>query len=239
MDLIRDLISLGRNAREESKIKVRQPISEVIIDGKNKNLIADLTSLIEEELNVKKVTFTTDLNNYMNFIVKPNFKVVGKVLGSKIKEFTEVLSKLTLEEVNSLNNGQNITVSISGEDFEVTKEMVDIRYSSKEGFDVATENNNFIILNTTLTTELIEEGIARELVSKVQNLRKEKDFNIVDRICLYYKTDEEAKEAIQHFEEFIKNETLSLELIEKENLSYQIDLNGHEATIDVEQVKNI
>ena len=117
--------------------------------------------------------------------------------------------------------------------------MVDIRYSSKEGFDVATENNNFIILNTTLTTELIEEGIARELVSKVQNLRKEKDFNIVDRICLYYKTDEEAKEAIQHFEEFIKNETLSLELIEKENLSYQIDLNGHEATIDVEQVKNI
>ena len=239
MDLIRDLISLGRNAREESKIKVRQPISEVIIDGKNKNLIADLTSLIEEELNVKTVTFTTDLNNYMNFIVKPNFKVVGKVLGSKIKEFTEVLSKLTLEEVNSLNNGQNITVSISGEDFEVTKEMVDIRYSSKEGFDVATENNNFIILNTTLTTELIEEGIARELVSKVQNLRKEKDFNIVDRICLYYKTDDEAKEAIQHFEEFIKNETLSLELIEKENLSYQIDLNGHEATIDVEQVKNI
>ena len=239
MDLIRDLISLGRNAREESKIKVRQPISEVIIDGKNKNLIADLTSLIEEELNVKKVTFTTDLNNYMNFIVKPNFKVVGKVLGSKIKEFTEVLSKLTLEEVNSLNNGQNITVSISGEDFEVTKEMVDIRYSSKEGFDVATENNNFIILNTTLTTELIEEGIARELVSKVQNLRKEKDFNIVDRIRLYYKTDDEAKEAIQHFEEFIKNETLSLELIEKENISYQIDLNGHEATIDVEQVKNI
>lgn len=239
MDLIRDLISLGRNAREESKIKVRQPISEVIIDGKNKNLIADLTSLIEEELNVKKVTFTTDLNNYMNFIVKPNFKVVGKVLGSKIKEFTEVLSKLTLEEVNSLNNGQNITVSISGEDFEVTKEMVDIRYSSKEGFDVATENNNFIVLNTTLTTELIEEGIARELVSKVQNLRKEKDFNIVDRIRLYYKTDDEAKEAIQHFEEFIKNETLSLELIEKENISYQIDLNGHEATIDVEQVKNI
>lgn len=239
MDLIRDLISLGRNAREESKIKVRQPISEVIIDGKNKNLIADLTSLIEEELNVKKVTFTMDLNNYMNFIVKPNFKVVGKVLGSKIKEFTEVLSKLTLEEVNSLNNGQNITVSISGEDFEVTKEMVDIRYSSKEGFDVATENNNFIILNTTLTTELIEEGIARELVSKVQNLRKEKDFNIVDRIRLYYKTDDEAKEAIQHFEEFIKNETLSLELIEKENLSYQIDLNGHETTIDVEKIKNI
>ena len=117
--------------------------------------------------------------------------------------------------------------------------MVDIRYSSKEGFDVATENNNFIILNTTLTTELIEEGIARELVSKVQNLRKEKDFNIVDRIRLYYKTDDEAKEAIQHFEEFIKNETLSLELIEKENLSYQIDLNGHETTIDVEKIKNI
>lgn len=96
MDLIRDLISLGRNAREESKIKVRQPISEVIIDGKNKNLIADLTSLIEEELNVKKVTFTTDLNNYMNFIVKPNFKVVGKVLGSQNKRIYRSIIEINI-----------------------------------------------------------------------------------------------------------------------------------------------
>ena len=239
MDLIRDLISLGRNAREESKIKVRQPISEAIIDGHNESLISDLVGLIEEELNVKKVTFTTDLNNYMNFTVKPNFKVVGSILGPKMKDFTNALLNLNVDEINKLNNNENIKVVLSGEDFEVTKEMVDIRYSSKEGFDVTMENNNFIILNTTLTTDLIEEGIAREIVSKVQNLRKEKDFNITDRIKLYYSSDEEVKIAIMHYEEFIKNETLALEIILKDNLEYQVDLNSHEATIDVEQVKNI
>jgi len=238
MDLVRDLISLGRNARETTKIKVRQPISEVIIDGNHEQLISDLVSLIEEELNVKNVIFTTNLNNYMNFLVKPNFKVVGSVLGPKIKEFTNVLSNLTNEQITKLNNNENITVKLENEDFEVTKDMVDIRYSSKEGFDVTMENNNFVILNTTLTTELIEEGIAREIVSKVQNLRKEKDFNITDRINLYYNSDNEVETSINNFEEFIKNETLSLEIIKKDNLENKVDLNGHEAYIDVE-VKDI
>ena len=85
MDLVRNLISLGRNAREEVKIKVRQPISEALIDGKDKELIGDLEELIKEELNVKKITYINDLSTYMNFEVKPNFKLVVNIFGPKIK----------------------------------------------------------------------------------------------------------------------------------------------------------
>ena len=236
MDLVRDLISLGRNVREEVKIKVRQPISEALIDGKNRELISDLIPLIKEELNVKNVTFIDDLNEYMTFTVKPNFKEVGKTLGSKIKDFTNALSNLSIDEVNKLNNGDNITINLDGE-FIVEPNMVDIRYNAKEGFDVATLNSNFIILNTTLTKELILEGIAREMISKVQNMRKDKDFNIVDRIELYYSSDSEVDEAVDSFNEFIKNETLAISITKKDNLKDSFDLNGHETFIDVEKIK--
>ena len=235
MDLVRDLISLGRNAREDVKIKVRQPISEVIIDGKNEKLIHDLVPLIEEELNVKKVTFVSDLSNYMNFEVKPNFKVCGKLLGSNIKVFQEKLTNLTDDEINSLENGKNITIKINSEELVVTPDMVELRVSSKDGFNASHEGNLFIILNTKLDDKLIEEGIARELVSKVQNLRKESNFNIIDRINLYYQSDELVEQSINDFEEFIKKETLAISIEKSESVDKELDLNGHNIKIKIER----
>lgn len=234
MDLVRDLISLGRNAREEVKIKVRQPISEIIIDGKNKELIGDLTDLIKEELNVKNVVFENDLSKYMNFTIKPNFKVCGKMFGKEINNYAKMLSTLTDEDVNKLQNGNTIIAAFNGENIEITKEMVDIRIESKEGFDAAKENNNFIILNTTLTEDLINEGIVRELVSKVQNLRKVKDFDVADRITLYYDGDIES--IISEFTDYIKKETLSVDIVKKEDLSENFNLNGIDVKLDVEKV---
>ena len=237
MDLVRHLISLGRNIREEVKIKVRQPLSEALIDAKNKDMIDDLTPLIMEELNVKEVLYIEDLSNYMNFTVKPNFKEVGKVLGPKIKEFQTVLQNLSNEEITKLRNNENITIKLANEDFEVNKDMVLITSVSKEGFDVALEDNDFIILNTELTKELVNEGIAREFVSKVQNLRKQKDFDIVDRINIYYSSDSLVNDSLDEFKEFIKNETLAIEIIRKD-IGEEFDLNGHKALIDVEKVES-
>ena len=236
MDLVRHLISLGRNIREEVKIKVRQPISEALIDAKNKDLISDLTPLIMEELNVKEVVFTEDISKFMNFSVKPNFKEVGKVLGSKIKEFQTKLQELSNNDINLLRDNKEITIKLDNEDFTVNSNMVLINSASKEGFDVALEDNDFIILNTELTSDLINEGIAREFVSKIQNLRKQKDFDIVDRINIYYSGDKEIDNSVDEFKEFIKNETLALEIIKRES-SNSVDLNGHKASIDVEVVK--
>lgn len=236
MDLVRNLISIGRYVREESKVKVRQPISEILLDGKNETIIGDLVPLIKEELNVKEVIFTNELDNYMNFTVKPNFKVCGPIFGPKIKNFSEKLLNLTSEEISKLQNNENINITIDENSYEITNEMVDIRISSKEGFNVGMENNNFIILNTNLTEELILEGIARELVSKIQNLRKNSGFEIMDRIAIYYSGDDKFKEALEKNSEYIKNETLANEIIEKEDLEEIYDLNGHDVKLDVERI---
>ena len=226
MDLVRDLISIGRNVREETKIKVRQPISDILLDGKNVSIIGNLTDLIKEELNVKNIEFVKDLSTYMNFTVKPNFKTVGKLFGSNIKEFQEKLLNLTDEEISTLQNNETINMTIAGEDKEITLDMVDIRIDSKVGFNVGMMNNEFVILNTTLTTELINEGIARETVSKIQQLRKSNGFDIVDRIKVEYTSNEEYEKSIKDFLEFIMNETLAVEFVRVNDAIDEQDING-------------
>ena len=236
MDLVRDLISLGRNAREEAKIKVRQPISEVIIDNKNKDIIGDMTSLICEELNVKEVIFETDLSKYMNFIVKPNFKEVGKVLGSKIKLFQEVLTNLTLEEINNLRNDIEVVVNLDNEEFKVTNSMVDIRVESKEGFNSTYLGNNFIVLNTNLTKELINEGLARETISKIQQIRKNNGFDVADRVKIYYESNDDYMNDINDFIEFVCDETLAVEFIKTTGLTDEYDVNEYKVKFNVEKI---
>lgn len=235
MDLVRELISIGRNAREENKIKVRQPLSEILIDGKNKLLIGNLTDLIKEELNVKKVTFVTDTAEYMNYTIKPNFKVVGKTLGSHIKEFQEKLLHLTNEEINKIKNNEFIKMSINNEPLEVDITMVDIRIDAKEGFDVGMENNNFIILNTTLTQDLIDEGLAREFVSKIQQLRKNTGLDVADRINIKYNGPEEIINAIMNFVDYIKNETLATSIEKDSDCQTSLSINEYNITVTIEK----
>jgi isoleucyl-tRNA synthetase len=153
-----------------------------------------------------------------------------------MKDFQNKLLELDISDINKLKNNEALKMTVGDKEFDVTLDMVELRTESKEGFDVATNANNFIILNTELTIELVMEGIARELVSKVQNLRKTKDFDIADRITLYYNGDDEVTEAVNMFEEFIKNETLSTDIVVKFNLKEEVDLNGHTTQIDVERV---
>ena len=114
--------------------------------------------------------------------------------------------------------------------------MLDIRVNSKEGYNTGINNNLFIILNTTLTPELINEGIARELVSKVQQLRKNKDFNITDRIYIYYYSSEDILAKLENFLDFIKKETLCDMLIEEKRVDEVTNLNGIDVYLDVERV---
>ncbi len=233
MDLVRDLISMGRYVREEAKIRVRQPLAEILLDGKDEKTIGDLTELIKEELNVKKVTFINDTSEYMNFIVKPNFREVGKVFGSNIKEFQEKLLNLSLSDIKALQNNQSITMNIANDDYEITLSMVDIRIDAKSGFNVGMENNNFIILNTTLTDDLISEGIAREMVSKIQQMRKSIDLELTDRIVINYVADEAITKAIEEYSDYIKNETLAVEIVASEKADEEFTINDVKVKIAI------
>lgn len=234
MELVRNLISLGRNAREEAKIKVRQPISEVIIDGKNKKVLADVIDLIKEELNVKEIVFAENLNEYMNFSIKPNFKNAGSILGSKMPEFVKYLNSLKEEEIDNIRNNMNLEF----EGIKITEDLIDIKINAKEGFNVATENNNFIILNTTLTEELLNEGLAREFVSKIQQLRKTENFDVEDRINIYIDANKDFINQLMTNMEYIKSETLCLNFKEDKKASTKLTINEYEILVTLERLEN-
>ncbi len=237
MDLVRDLVTLGRAVREEHDLKVRQPIQKVLVDGRYEELISDLIPLMQEELNVKEVVFTKDLNEYMDFRLKPNFKVVGPLLRDKMKLFAPALAKLdALEIKEKVEKGESFTVDLGGEEFEVKPEYVNVEIVDKEGFAVAMDNGLFVILDTTLTQDLLDEGYAREFVSKVQQMRKNNGYEVLDKIKIYFNADEEISNAVKVFEEYIKTETLA-ESIEKVDGDFEkYDLNGHETGIKLERL---
>jgi isoleucyl-tRNA synthetase len=235
MDLIKSLVTLGRAARESVKIKVRQPIGHVMLDGKYKVIIEDLSSLIMEELNVKEVQFVDDLSQYMNFSLKPNFKTAGPVLGKKVGMLGKALAGLdAFDTAMKLEAGETLKLDLAGETFDVTSEFVMTSITAKEGFNVRMENNLFIILDTNLTPELVDEGYAREIISRIQQLRKQHDFEMMDNIKIEFSSSDEFVNAIMKYEEYVKEETLAKELVVvKENDFETYKLNGHETAIKV------
>ncbi|KAB3534825.1 isoleucine--tRNA ligase [Alkaliphilus pronyensis] len=238
MDLTRSLVGLGRAARAQAKIKVRQPLQMILVDGKYESLISDLVPLIQEELNVKAVVFENNLKKYMDFNLKPNFRAAGSILGSKIKSLGKALAGLdAASTAERLEAGESIFVELEGERVEIIKDYVQIAIVAKEGFTVETENNLFVILDTTLTQELIDEGFAREFISKVQQLRKNNDFDVTDNIKVYFDGDDEIANAIEVHKDYIKLETLavSIERIQDHTIEKQ-NLNDHDTGIKVEKI---
>jgi len=237
MDLVRDIVSLGRGAREKEQIKVRQPLHDVLVDGKYEELISDLTPLIKEELNVKNVTFKKDLSDYMNYSLKPDYPTVGPILGSKIKPYAAFLAKADAQDfVSRLENDGKVVIDLDGESFEVMPEYVDVRIDAKEGFAVAAANNLFAILDTTLDEGLLKEGIAREIVSKVQQLRKQNDFEMMDNIVIAFGADDEVQAAIVEYTDYIMKETLA-KSIENTKDAQEFDINGHSTMISVRKIE--
>ena len=161
----------------------------------------------------------------MNFTVKPNFREVGKTLGSSLKEFQEKLLKLSIDEIKKLQKNEIIKMDIAGNSMEVTSLMVDIRIDAKDGFNVGMENNNFVILNTTLTKDLIEEGIAREIISKVQQMRKNIDLELTDRIIISYNSNEKVKDAVNNYSDYIMRETLAIDINFDEKATEEFTIN--------------
>ena len=235
MDLVIDLISMGRNLREEAKIKVRQPLSSAIIDAKYKSIISDIDSLIKEELNVKEIVYMDDLSKYMNIEYRPNYRVAGQMFGKDIKEFANYLANISDSDIERFNN-EDLQITIGDVTYNISPDIVDTRIIAKEGYNVLANDNKIIILNTELSSELVNEGLARETVSKVQQLRKNNGYNIEDRIKIYYSSSDEYTDAIEDFREFIMSETLAIDIVREEDISDKVDINDYEVGIRLERV---
>lgn len=238
MDLVKNLVTLGRASREKVKIKVRQPIQKVLVDASYEEIMGDLVPLMKEELNVKEVVFSSDLQQYISYRLKPNLPVLGRLLGAKMRFFQKELAQLDAKEVvESLHLGKEVTMNLDGEPFTLSEEHVLITIDSKEGFDVESHEGLFIIIDTQLTDELIEEGFVREFISRIQQMRKANDYEMMDHIRIFYTATETLTKAIKNHAEFIKSETLADELVceIKEGMKEET-LNGEATSLFVERV---
>jgi isoleucyl-tRNA synthetase len=252
MGLVRDLVSLGRGVREKERLKVRQPLRAVYADGVLEGCIGPMTDLIKDELNVKEVVFLKDTSAYMDYQIKPNFKAAGPVFGKNMKDFAAALASMPAAETAGLaaafSGGESakesvtVLVNVGGRDVPVSAELVDIKVSAKEGFAVAMENGNFIIVDTSLDAELIQEGLAREFVSKVQQMRKAAGLEMMDRIEIFYSGDADVAAAVsgEGYGAYIARETLADRVAEDADAAADaadaFDLNGHETKIAIRKV---
>ncbi len=238
MDLVRNIVKLGRAARENVRIKIRQPLQKLYVSGEHKELISDLSDLIKEELNIKELIFENNLGQYMNFVLKPNFRALGPVLGKKMNAFSKALASLDQNEwATKLKAGDKLTLNVDGEEMTFEPEMVEVGINAKEGLTVEMENNLFTILDTDISEDLMLEGLSREFISRVQNIRKQIGLEMADRISIEYKSSEVVIKAVNKHLNYIKTETLCEELkVNAEVSGEDVKLNDETATIEVKKI---
>ena len=153
-----------------------------------------------------------------------------------MKSLADIISKYGAEEANLLESGNNIIVEVNSTKYELTKEDIIIERKEREGLTVLNEGSLTVALDTKLTEELIQEGIAREFIRHIQNLRKDKDLAVTDRIKIFYKSPENIKKAITNLQNLIKEETLAIDILEKENLSKEVNVDDVDIFIELEKV---
>jgi isoleucyl-tRNA synthetase len=213
MDAARRAVSLGRALRSLHNVKNRQPLRALHLVTRDKRELAvlkEMEDLIREELNVKHVNFRENEEELVSYQVKANFKVLGKSLGKDMKEAAARIEKLSTADAAALLAGRTVVVTAGGRTIELTAESVLILRQEKENLKVANEGSLTVAIDPTLTPELVEEGLIRDLIRGVQNMRKEKNLNVTDRIRLRLHGSDALKAAVEHFEALLKEETLTV-----------------------------
>ena len=209
-------VSLGRYLRTKGELKVRQPLSKAVIISHEEHirkLLNETTDIIKEELNVKEVEFMKNEEELVDRHAKANFKELGRKVGKDMKEVADLISKFDNHNINTILKDQKIALKLSsGNKIEVGKEDVIIVRKEKEGLTVVTEKDITVALDTIVTKTLEEEGFAREFVSKIQNMRKDMNLDVSDRIITSYEVPVAQEQAITNFSDYIKIETLTTAL---------------------------
>ena len=236
MDLAYKIVKLGRSARNLSNIKNRQPLSEMLISVDT--LPKYYADIVKEELNVKQVELGAEMSQYVDFEIKPNLPVLGKEYGKlipKIKE--EIAKKNQMDLANKVKNGKVETILIDDTEINLDSNNLLITMQGKEGFAFSGEGEIGVVLDTHITKELKEEGYIREILSKVQNMRKDKGFEVLDNINLYVCGNEMLEKLIKENEELIKHDTLTVNIKygEKTSDSIEMNINGENLNIDVKK----
>ena len=212
MDIILKSVNMGRALRAKHQLKIRQPLQKITVLTKNEavqGIVGEMSELLQDELNLKQVEIAQNEEDLVTLSAKPNLRVLGPKLGKKLKQIGPQIQALTSQEIVEIQKGARKTLSLDGEDFAIGLEELFIERQQKEGIITESEGEVTVALDIHLSDELIDEGYAREFVSKIQQTRKEKDFDVTDRINVKFTTIERLQLALEKHTAYIKAETLA------------------------------
>ncbi len=244
MDYAQRISSLVLSLRKKEKIRVRQPLQKVllpVLDEQFRREVEQVEGLVRAEVNVKEFEYLTDASGVIKKRAKPNFKTLGRRLGKHMKAAAQIINNLSQEEIATLERTNRYELSVNGDTFQLSLEDFEISTEDIPGWQVASDGQITVALDVTLTGELLAEGMARELVNRIQNLRKDQGFEVTDRIAVHLEAKDAVREAARQFGDYIRHEVLAdeLELAERLEQGELVDLpDDTQVRIRVEKTKN-
>jgi isoleucyl-tRNA synthetase len=243
--LTRTVVSLGRAARNKANIKIRQPLSEITASMPKDDftLTEDDKAIILEELNIKKFGSTgpNALDKIFEYSVTPQFDRLGPKFGKKLNKAVEWIKSLNQKDIQKVIQFKFLKQEIDGDVYEISDDDVEVRKVEKTGWSIASEDEFGVAVRTEITSELENEGLVRELIHKIQLMRKEADFDLVDRINILYQADPKLRDAIHDNLDYLKNETLAVEVSEgagQGDIRKSLSINGIETEIVLQRISN-
>ncbi len=238
METVLQIKTLGLAARNAAAIKSRQPLSEILVQSENK-LDDMFKEIVNSELNVKKLEFKDDVSEYTVYSFKPQLKLLGAKYGKQLNEIRTALSEVDgAKAMAELKNTGIMTVTLSAGEIKLTEEELLIDVSQKDGYAVASDRGVTVVLNIQLDDKLIEEGFVREIISKIQTMRKDAGFEVMDNIRIYCSDNEKIKGIIERNKEEISENTLTAAVEFGKTAGYTADwdINGEKVSFGVEKV---
>jgi isoleucyl-tRNA synthetase len=244
MELAMEVVGLVRAMRMKSNLKVRQPLKRIIIPLQNDRMRQDIERMREiilEEVNVKSIEFVADEAGIVKKKAKANFKSLGKKLGKEMQSVAGAIRELSSSQISLLQKNGKLALEVGGKSFELVPEDIEVSTEEVEGLLVESDGSLTVALDPSLTETLIAEGLAREFVNRIQNLRKESGFEVTDRIKIYHHSSERLSAAVGSLAEYVKQETLAVDILpinlsNGSRRSTKVEINGEETEVAVERI---
>jgi isoleucyl-tRNA synthetase len=243
MEMALRIVGIVRAMRMKSNLKVRQPLHKIIIPihhERMKSEIEQMTDVILDEINVKRIEFVTDESGIVKKKAKANFKMIGPKFGKAAQKIGAAIKELPAAAIKELETSGTYNLLVDGISYSISREDIEILHEDVQGWLVETQGDMMVALDTTLDEELIEEGLTREFINRVQNLRKESGLEVTDRIKIYYHSSSKISHALERMKSFVQQETLAAVLVQVDTLPVtglrsvkeEIDGEAVEATIE-------
>jgi isoleucyl-tRNA synthetase len=241
MERAEKIVMLVRSMRMKSNLKVRQPLKRIILpitDEKERDIVHRMESVILDEINVKKIEYVNDESGIVKKSAKANFKSIGPKFGKSVKQVAERIMGMTPAEIAKLEQSTSYELHVNGGSVWIGREDVEIIREDIQGWLVESDGGITVALDTELSDELVTEGLAREFVNRIQNMRKDAGFQVTDRIAIFYHGSEKLHRALQLMNTYIKSETLAVDFSDsfsQGEYSSKLDINGEEVEVGIER----